>query len=197
MSRNSNSSVDLDATAVVERPQRRRNFLMEFVALAVGATVSLVPLAVGLVSFLNPLRKSVKAKQRPVGSDDDGYYKVASLEALSAAPQAFKIIADRKDAWNTFPDQAIGAVFLQRLASEEVRAFNVLCPHLGCAVDYRPDKGDYLCPCHNSAFALDGTRSPSSPSARDLDSLPCKVVDGAVWVKYQEFKGSTAKKEPV
>src|SRR5205085_11849125 len=75
----------------------RRGFMKQFLAGAVGALVGIVPVAVGLATFLNPLRKSVQEKQRPAGSDEEGYYDVTALAALNATPQAFKIIADRKD----------------------------------------------------------------------------------------------------
>src|SRR5262249_4048955 len=104
--------VVVDPIAAAERP--RRNFLTEAGALLVGGLAGLVPAAGGESSFIKPVPSAVKARQRPSGSDDDGYYQVASLDALSKSPQAFKIIADRKDAWNTFPNEAIGAVFLQR-----------------------------------------------------------------------------------
>ena len=174
----------------------RRGFVTQLTAIVIGGLVAVVPAAVGLATFLNPLRKSVKEKQRPTGSDVEGYYQVTTFESLSAIPQSYKIIADRKDAWNTFPKDAIGAVFLSRSAAGEVRAFNVTCPHLGCAVDYKAAKQAYHCPCHNSSFAADGVRDPKSPSARDLDSLLVKVVNGAVWVKYQDFKTGDKEKKP-
>ena len=178
-------------------PAPRRSFLTQFLAAAVGALVGIVPAIVGLATFLNPLRKSVLQKQAPSGSDADGYYEVTALAALDATPQAFKIIADRKDAWNVFPQEAIGAVFLSLDGDNSVRAFNVTCPHAGCRVDFRGGKQAYHCPCHNSSFDVDGTRSPESPSARDLDSLKTKVVDGRVWVKYQDFKAGEKDKKPV
>ncbi len=173
----------------------RRGFVAQLTAIVIGGLVGVVPAAVGLATFLNPLRKSAKEKQRPSGSDADGYYRVTTLDSLSEIPQAFKIIADRKDAWNTFPKDAIGAVFLSRVENGKVRAFNVTCPHAGCAVDYKPAKQAYHCPCHNSSFAADGERDPKSPSARDLDSLLVKMVDGAVWVKYQDFKTGDKEKK--
>lgn len=175
----------------------RRDFLTQVAAIAVGGLVGVVPAAVGLATFLNPLRKSVKAQQAPTGSDAEGYFEVATLDALSDVPQAFKIIADRKDAWNTYPMEAIGAVFLQRLAGDEIRAFNVSCPHAGCSVDYRSGQQAYHCPCHNSAFSVEGTRSPQSPSPRDLDSLLYKVVDGKVLVKFQNFKAGVKEQKVV
>ena len=176
-------------------PEPRRNFFAQLAAVLVGGLAGLVPMAAGLATFLNPLRKSVKAKLQPSGSTN-GFYKVASLDSLSETPQAFKIIADRKDAWNTFPKDAIGTVYLTRTSGDEIRAFNVTCPHAGCAVDWRATKQTYHCPCHNSSFQHDGTRDPNSPSARDLDSLEVKILDGAVWVKYQDFKTGEKEKHP-
>ena len=175
----------------------RRGFVTQLTAIVIGGLVGVVPAAVGLATFLNPLRKCVKEKQRPSGSDEQGYYRVTTLDSLSTVPQAYKILADRKDAWNTFPKDAIGAVFLSRVAGGEVRAFNVTCPHAGCAVDWKAGKKTYHCPCHNSSFAVDGVRDPASPSARDLDSLPVKIDDnGIVWVKYQDFKSGEKEKKP-
>jgi Rieske Fe-S protein len=175
----------------------RRNFFVQFLAVVIGGVVGLVPVIVGVATFLNPLRKTVKEKQRATGSDDQGFYKVVPLTALTQTPQALKIIADRKDAWNTFPKEAIGAIYLQRVGEKEVRAFNAVCPHAGCIVDYRPKSSQYQCPCHDSSFAEDGTRDPKSPSARDLDKLETRVVDGIVCVKFQNFKAGDKEMKPV
>jgi menaquinol-cytochrome c reductase iron-sulfur subunit len=178
-------------------PEPRRGFVKQFLAFVIGGLVGLVPAVVGLATFLNPLRKSVKEKQRPIGSDAEGFYRVTALNSLSEIPQAFKIIADRKDAWNVYPKDSIGAVFLQRVGAEEVRAFNVSCPHAGCSVSFRAARSEYHCPCHNSTFGMDGKRDPSSPSPRDLDDLAVKVDNGEVLVKYQKFKAGTDEKKAV
>ena len=177
-------------------PEPRRGFVKQFLAVVIGGLVGLAPAAVGLATFLNPLRKSVKEKQQPDGADADGYYKVAPLGALSETPQALQIIANRKDAWNTYPKEAIGAVYLQRVGQDGVRAFNAACPHAGCFVDWQSAKHAYRCPCHNSTFAPDGTRDPQSPSARDLDELATRIEDGVVFVKFQNFKAGDKEKKP-
>jgi Rieske Fe-S protein len=175
----------------------RRNFFVQFLAVVIGAVVGVVPAAAGLATFLNPLRKSVRQKQVPEGSDEHGFYKVAPESSLSEIPQTHKIIADRKDAWNTFPKEPIGAIYLQRVGEGEIRAFNAACPHAGCFVNYRPKNSEYHCPCHNSSFAEDGTRDPKSPSARDLDKLETKVIEGIVCVKFQNFKAGDKEMKPV
>lgn len=176
----------------------RRGFLKKAAAVVIGGVVGLVPALAGLATFLNPLRPSVKSKQRPAGFRDDGFCKVAPFDSLpDGVPQAFQIIADRHDAWNTYPQEPIGAVYLCKRSADKVQAFNVTCPHAGCAVDYKAEKKAYHCPCHNSSFTLDGVRDEKSPSPRDLDSLECEIGDdGQVWVKYEDFKTGDKHKNP-
>ena len=82
---------------------------------------------------------------------------------------------------------------------KSVEAFNVVCPHAGCFVDYRTDIKKFFCPCHNSAFALTGAiDDPKSPSPRGLDSLNVEIGEtGDVWVEFQNFHTGTAKKVPM
>jgi menaquinol-cytochrome c reductase iron-sulfur subunit len=190
-------------TSVSKKPPQaavepRRGFLIQFVTFIAGAVVALFPVGVGLFAFLDPLRP--KTRRGPAGgaADADGYYKVARLDALSdgGVPQYAKIVADRADAWTYIPNEPIGAIYLKR-TGDEVVAFNVVCPHAGCAVDFDSRQGAFRCPCHNSSFSPEGARSANSPSPRDLDQLPVKVEDGQVWVQFQNFRTGTAEKVPV
>ena len=42
------------------------------------------------------------------------------------------------------------------------------CPHLGCAVNLTADGKSFLCPCHTSAFDLEGTKKNAIPP-RNMD----------------------------
>jgi menaquinol-cytochrome c reductase iron-sulfur subunit len=65
-------------------------------------------------------------------------------------------------------------------------------------VDYSPDKGNYLCPCHVSSFTIEGKiDSPSSPSPRGLDELEVQVRNSEVWVAFQNFQAGRPDKVPV
>ena len=70
-------------------------------------------------------------------------------------------------------------------------ALQTTCPHAGCMVDYRPDSAVFKCPCHNSAFQLDGSIIEPSPAPRPMDSLRCEVRTRAgtkeVWVEFENF----------
>src|SRR5712691_1520387 len=147
--------------------ENRRGFLTHFLAAAIAGLVGVVPLMSGLMFFLDPLMRQRK------GAAGDGFLKLPiSLDALTinGEPQLCKISMDRVDAWNTFRSQPVGAVFLRRVDKDKVVAFNQRCPHLGCAVDYRPGSQGYYCPCHTSEFTLDGEKKNVIPP-RGLDSL--------------------------
>jgi menaquinol-cytochrome c reductase iron-sulfur subunit len=172
----------------------RRGFLAKALAFLTGGVLVTLPTAAGLTFFLDPLlRKRGSGGGGDGRRDADGFLPVANLAAVPAdgKPQVFTVYDDTVDAWNKFADQPVGRVFLRRLPDGSVTAFNVRCPHLGCAVDYRPAQNDYLCPCHMSAFDLDGHKKNEIPP-RNLDSLEVKIKDKAeVWVRYETFKAGT------
>jgi Rieske Fe-S protein len=68
----------------------------------------------------------------------------------------------------------VSAVLL-RQAGGGYRALEADCPHLGCQV--RPGKKVITCPCHGSAFALDG-QVLRGPAERSLLTYPIERRDG-------------------
>ncbi len=51
----------------------------------------------------------------------------------------------------------------------DVKAFNAICTHVDCTVQYRPEKGDIFCNCHNGLYDLNG-RNVSGPPPRPLEA---------------------------
>jgi len=176
---------------VLPRPERR-DFIKKACAIFIGAVTGLVPAISGLIVFLDPLRRKSK---------DGDAVPVASLSALpeDGVPRKFPVISSHTDAWNRVPRVPIGAVYLRRTGDKKVEAFNVICPHAGCFVDYDPGKKGYHCPCHNSSFELDGKiADPKSPSPRGLDELEVEIRDNnEIWVKFQNFLAGKKEKNPV
>lgn len=54
----------------------------------------------------------------------------------------------------------------------ELRAFTAVCTHLNCTVQYRDDRQDIWCACHNGVYDLNG-KNVSGPPPRPLE--PYKV----------------------
>lgn len=57
---------------------------------------------------------------------------------------------------------------LVRTPDGEIRAFNAVCTHVDCTVEFRPDKADIFCNCHNGVYDLNG-RNVSGPPPRPLE----------------------------
>jgi Rieske Fe-S protein len=170
----------------------RRGFFVKAAAIVIGAIITVFPFAAGLFFFLDPLRR---------GRAGIGFIKVAALDAVpdDGVPRAFTVVANRTDAWTFFPSEPIGAVFLRREKGQaKPVAFQTTCPHAGCMIDYVGGERKFRCPCHNSAFQIDGQIIEPSPSPRPMDALACEVRDNRgvkeVWVKYENFITGTAQK---
>jgi menaquinol-cytochrome c reductase iron-sulfur subunit len=161
-------------------------------AAIIGGLVGLFPALAGLTVILDPLRHKQKA---------GGFVRVTTLGAVpeDGVPRKFRVLEDHQDAWNKFANVPVGAVYLRRLGGTAVQAFNVVCPHAGCFVDFMADRKSYLCPCHNSTFDLDGKiLGKKSPSPRSLDSLEVEVREGGeIWVKFQNYQAGHREKVPV
>jgi menaquinol-cytochrome c reductase iron-sulfur subunit len=181
---------DKPATKVSAEPSRR-NFFKQTAAVIIGGIVAVVPAVAGLLVFLDPLRRKNKV--------DNSAIRVASLSALpnDNRPHKFPIISSRTDAWNKSPETPIGAVYLRRVGEKQVEALHVVCPHAGCFVDFVPSRACFLCPCHNSTFAIDGTiNDPKSPSPRGLDTLPVEIRGEEIYVNFQNFRAGVPEKIP-
>jgi Rieske Fe-S protein len=66
--------------------------------------------------------------------------------------------------------------------SKGVFALNIQCPHAGCTPALQPNSQTWVCPCHGSQFALDGSLI-NGPAPRPLPRYPvCKGSDGKLYI---------------
>jgi quinol---cytochrome c reductase iron-sulfur subunit, bacillus type len=119
---------------------------------------------------------------------------------LGAPPRRVEIIAPLvKDGWTAASNVILGAAWVRRIGKEPdaIDARSAVCPHLGCAVGYDAAQNNFLCPCHDSRFAVDGGAKMSGPSERGLDQLPIAVASGRLLLTWERYKIGGSKKEPV
>jgi len=174
-----------------QQPDVRRGFLTKAAAIVIGAVAGLVPFIAGLIVFCDPLRRKAMS---------NGYIRVTSLDSVpdDGMPRQFPVIADMTDAWNRYPNEPIGAVFLRRVkGSKTVEAYHAICPHAGCFVAFNDEQNQFQCPCHNSSFGVDGSRLPNCVSPRDMDTLDIDeehLQDQEVWVEFKNFAAGIKEK---
>jgi Rieske Fe-S protein len=163
---------------------QRRSFL-KWATHGLGALFGLVlgiPAVAYLVDALQ--RKAPEGDFKKVARLEDK--KVVRLEDLKVGVPTQVTISDtRVDAWTKHPVQEIGRIWLVRRDEERVDAFTAICPHLGCSINW--EGKNFLCPCHGAAFDVQG-RLEKGPAPRGMDTLECRVSDGEVEVKYQNFR---------
>jgi Rieske Fe-S protein len=63
---------------------------------------------------------------------------------------------------------------LVRTPEGEFRAFNAICTHLDCTVQYKTDTSQIWCACHNGMYDLAGN-VVSGPPPRPLESLVVNI----------------------
>jgi menaquinol-cytochrome c reductase iron-sulfur subunit len=181
----------MDNPTLPSQPDRR-NFFTKAAAIVIGGLITLVPPLAGLFVAFDPLRRKTEAGES---------VRVTSLNALpeNGEPRKFSIQRTQVDIWNRTPNVPVGAVYLQRIADNQVRALNAKCPHAGCFVNLKAAQNNYHCPCHDSTFAADGKiLDLKSPSPRGLDELQVEVRNGTeVWVRFQNFRAGVTEKVPV
>jgi len=177
----------------------RRRFLAIAATVVTGSLALLTPLVAGVVTFLAPLFRKHKSEE----------VRIALLSQVpdDGLPRYFPVSTNRVDAWNRYPHQRVGAVYLVRSAGEaEPLALTAKCPHAGCFIGYTAGSDEFKCPCHTSAFNLDGSRvnGDAEVAPRAMDKLPVKLreIQGAegdvvteVWIEFIDYQ--TGRREQI
>lgn len=73
-------------------------------------------------------------------------------------------------------------VLLLRRPSGELAALTATCTHLDCTVQFRTDRSDIWCACHNGTYDLKG-RNISGPPPRPLTPLEIYVRGEKIVIK--------------
>jgi Rieske Fe-S protein len=165
----------------------RRSFfavLVGSISAVVGAMIA-VPLArFGLHPVLHP------------DAGGAGWFALGTPEEFAAAtePVRAEVSFRRVDGWRATTVKQ--TVWVTRDAQGRAQVLSAVCPHLGCSVQWHPDKKRFISPCHNGNFAIDGKRL-SGPPPRGMDPLPVKIEGGKLWVKYQYYRQLVPQREVI
>lgn len=174
---------------MAEDPDRRKFLKVTTCALGAGAGLALVVPALRLVAAPASLT-TVTGPSAPL---DLG---LVDRLRLGAEPKKVEVIAPMvKDAWTAARDVVLGAAFLTKVG-DKIEALSSVCPHLGCAVGWDAAAKNFLCPCHDSRFAPDGSRQ-SGPVERGLDPLPVTIKDGRLQLTWVRYRMGGSSREPI
>lgn len=158
----------------------RRAFVLLLPFAAIGGMFATV--ATAAFRFLRPV----------VSASSEKWIDLAQVAELSGnKPVARKIVAEQVAGWAK--SLAEHSVYI--LPGKNNQVLSAVCPHEGCEVSWRDDENVFSCPCHDSKFAADGSRT-YGPARHGLHPLPSRVADGKLQVKYQSFVNNTQERTP-
>lgn len=105
-----------------------------------------------------------------------------SESAVNEAP-AGKITDLKPNSGRTFKFGSRPGILIR--TETELRAFSAICTHLNCTVQYRPDRHDIWCACHNGIYDVNG-RVIGGPPPRPLEEYKVNVRGEDIVVSKQE-----------
>lgn len=76
-------------------------------------------------------------------------------------------------------------VYVLRKDENQIRVFSDICTHLSCRVKWQAQIQDYLCPCHDSHYDIDGNVT-KGPPPRPLDQYKYTIEEGNIYIYFME-----------
>lgn len=171
-------------------PPTRRSFLGALTALLGGAIAALAAVPI-LGSIFSPLRAAPRtgAPDAPIPVGNVSEFPVG-------VPRRVELVRSVTDAWSRSDATTVGAAWVTRKADDSFTAFSTICPHLGCGVNLDKQRNLFACPCHTSAFTLDG-KYEGGPAPRGMDPLEVEIRGKQVLIHYKRFKQGIPERETV
>ncbi|MDQ6704611.1 MAG: ubiquinol-cytochrome c reductase iron-sulfur subunit [Acidobacteriota bacterium] len=141
----------------------RRRFYLSFIY-GLGAIMGAALAAPALVYLFLPPKLGRQNEWVEAGDVSQLTPKIpAEMVFRKTRTDGWRVTSEKKTAW------------VVKLADNNVVAFGPQCTHLGCAYHWDETNHQFLCPCHTSVFALDGSVI-SGPAPRPLDRYEIKIA---------------------
>lgn len=116
----------------------------------------------------------------PRGRKSSGWIDAGDISQLTpAAPVEMSFQKSRLDGWRLVTEKR--TAWVVKGADNKIVAFGPQCTHLGCAYHFDPPSNQFVCPCHNSFFSIDG-KVTAGPAPRPLDRYATKIENNRLQI---------------
>ncbi|TAK30256.1 MAG: ubiquinol-cytochrome c reductase iron-sulfur subunit [Chloroflexota bacterium] len=150
----------------------RRRFLSGAVAVIasfIGGAIT-IP-AIGHI--ISPALKPPESPQVSAGSVNDFQLR---------QPKRVDFFYYKTDGW--IEERTSGSAWVVKLSETQFNVFDPRCTHLGCPYGWDAERGQFVCPCHNGIFNING-QVLAGPPPRPLDRLQYTVQKGELIIKQE------------
>jgi Rieske Fe-S protein len=150
----------------------------DFISLSTAAVGAFITAAVGLPAIAYLIEPALKS------GSSEAWVPLGKLDSFEVGKPALATFTRSKvNGWEKSVN-SYGAFVLRKSESEVVVLSNV-CTHLSCRVNWESDKQQYVCPCHDAHFNIDG-KVVAGPPPRPLDVYQAKVENGILSIHFVE-----------
>lgn len=152
----------------------RRQFV-NVVLVAVGAIMTAF---IGLPAIGYLISPATKVQEK------DDWIPLGPLENYPIGiPTLFSFTRTTVNGWEKTAN-SYGA-YVTRYTETEHKVFSNMCTHLSCRVTWKEEVQDYICPCHDGHFDING-KVTSGPPPRPLNEYETKVEDNVLYIHLVE-----------
>jgi menaquinol-cytochrome c reductase iron-sulfur subunit len=150
----------------------------DFIKLTTATVGTFIGAAIGLPAIVYLIDPALKATK------SDAWIPLGKLDTFETGePTLVSFTRSKVNGWEKTVDSY--GVFVLRKSEMEVLAFSNKCTHLSCRVNWNQDQQQYICPCHDAHFDING-KIISGPPPRPLDTYETKVEDGTLSIHFLE-----------
>jgi Rieske Fe-S protein len=149
-----------------------------FVKLVIGMTGTVMGAVVGLPAIGYLISPATKVQA------SEAWIPAGKLESYpTGTPTLFSFTRSKVNGWEKTVNSY--GVYIVKTSPEEAKAYSNLCTHLSCRVTWKEEYQDFLCPCHDGHFDIEG-QVTAGPPPRPLDEYETKVEDGTLYIHFKE-----------
>jgi menaquinol-cytochrome c reductase iron-sulfur subunit len=157
----------MDETRTAAEPQdspstTRRTFYIS----AIYGLGAIITAALGLPAVVYLLVPPRMRRQSDWADAGD----ISQLALHSPVEMTFR--RNRVDGWKVTSEKS--TAWVVKNSANQVTAFSPQCTHLGCAYHWDQAQNEFVCPCHNSLFSIEG-KVLGGPAPRPLDRYATKI----------------------
>lgn len=153
----------------------------DFIKVATATVGGVIGAAIGIPAVIYLIDPALKA------SGKDAWVPLGPLENFEiGTPTLVTFVRTKVNGWEKTSNSY--GVFVLRKSADEVLVLSNRCTHLSCRVNWNADKQEYVCPCHDAAFGVEG-EVLAGPPPRPLDKYEgetLKVEDGVLSILFTE-----------
>jgi Rieske Fe-S protein len=153
----------------------------EFITLTTAAVGTVIGAVIGLPAIAYLIDPALKT------STTDAWIPLGKLETYELGkPTLVTFTRSKINGWEKTVNSY--GVFVLHKSDTDVVVFSNKCTHLGCHVNWNADKQEYICPCHDAQFGIDGNVL-GGPPPRPMDRYSgdqVQIKDGTLLIHFVE-----------